>query len=90
MAARGLNIPDIEKVVHYQALEWEDSQGHRSGSVTPVGPGEQNMLRMLCQTLAKDGDHTLPVFPVDQSRMGVVRDRMGLARKLDKLLLASR
>ena len=43
-----------------------------------VGPGEQNMLRKLCQTLAKDGDHTLPVFPVDLSRMGVVR-------KLEKL-----
>ena len=41
------------------------------------------MLRKICQTLAKDGDHTLPVFPVDLSRMGVVR-------KLDKLLLASR
>ena len=39
VAARGLNIPDIEQVVHYQALEWEDSQGHRSGSVTPTSGG---------------------------------------------------
>jgi len=100
VAARGLDIPDIEQVVHYQVPRTSESYVHRSGrtaratrqglSLLLVEPGEQGMLRKLCQTLAKDGDHTLPVFPVDQSRMGVVRDRMGLARKLDKLLLASR
>jgi len=100
VAARGLDIPNIEQVVHYQVPRTSESYVHRSGrtaratkqglSLLLVEPGEQGMLRKLCQTLAKDGDHTLPVFPVDQSRMGVVRDRMGLARKLDKLLLASR
>ena len=67
VAARGLDIP--EQVVHYQVQEWEDSQGL---SLFLVEPGKQTMLRKLCQTLAKDGDHTLPVFPVDQSRMGLV------------------
>ena len=100
VAARGLDIPNIEHVVHYQVPRTSESYVHRSGrtaratrqglSLLLVEPGEQGMLRKLCQTLAKDGDHTLPVFPVDQSRMGVIRDRMGLARKLDKLLLASR
>ena len=79
MAARGLNIPDIEQVVHYQALEWEArATGQGLSLLLVVGPGEQNLLGKLCQTLAKDGDHTLPVFPVDLSRMGVVR-------KLEKL-----
>jgi hypothetical protein len=58
-----------------------------------VEPEEQNMLRNLCQTLAREGDHTLPVFPLDQCRVGVVgvfMDRIGQARKLDKLLLAAR
>jgi len=100
VAARGLDIPNIEHVVHYQVPRTSESYVHRSGrtaraakpglSLLLVEPGEQNMLRKLCQNLAKDGDHTLPMFPVDQSRMGVVRDRMGLARKLDKLLLANR
>merc|ERR1712179_168065 len=93
VAARGLDIPNIEQVVHYQVPRTSESYVHRSGrtaratkqglSLLLVEPGEQGMLRKLCQTLAKDGDHTLPVFPVDQTRMGV-------ARKLDKLLLASR
>merc|ERR1712025_556431 len=100
VAARGLDIPNIEHVIHYQVPRTSESYVHRSGrtaratrqglSLLLVEPGEQGMQRKLCQTLAKDGDHTLPIFPVDQSRMGVVRDRMGLARKLDKLLLASR
>jgi len=70
VAARGLDIP--EQVVHYQVQEWEDSQGLLLFLVELVEPGKLTMLRKLCQTLAKDGDHTLPVFPVDQSRMGLV------------------
>ena len=87
VAARGLDMPRTsESYVHRSGRTARfTSQGL---SLLLVEPGEQGMFRKLCQTLAKDGDHTLPVFPLDQSRMGVVRDRMGLARKLDKLLLA--
>jgi len=100
VAARGLDIPNIEHVIHYQVPRTSESYVHRSGrtarsskqgfSLLLVEPGEQGQLKKLCQTLSKDGDHSLPVFPIDQSRIGVVKERVGLARKLDKLLLASR
>jgi len=100
VAARGLDIPDIEHVVHYQVPRTSESYVHRSGrtaratrqglSLLLVEPGEQNLFRKLCQTLAKDGEQTLPTFPIDQNRMGVVRERVGLARQLDKLMLDSR
>ena len=87
-------------VIHYQVPRTSESYVHRSGrtarsskqgfSLLLVEPGEQGQLKKLCQTLSKDGDHSLPVFPIDQSRIGVVKERVGLARKLDKLLLASR
>jgi len=100
VAARGLDIPNIEHVIHYQVPRTSESYVHRSGrtarsskqgfSLLLVEPGEQGQLKKLCQTLSKDGDHSLPVFPIDQNRIGVVKERVGLARKLDKLLLASR
>jgi len=100
VAARGLDIPNIEHVVHYQVPRTSEGYVHRSGrtaraakqglSLLLVEPGEQNMLKKLCQTLGRGGEQTFPVFPVEQSRMRVVRERMVLARKLDKLLLDTR
>ena len=51
---------------------------------------EQVLLRKLCQSLARGGVETLPVFPVDQSKISRVKERVNLARRLDKLLLDNR
>ena len=47
-------------------------------------------MRKLCQSLARGGVETLPVFPVDQSKINRVKERVNMARKLDKLLLDNR
>ena len=47
-------------------------------------------MRKLCQSLARGGVETIPVFPVDQSKISRVRERVNLARRLDKLLLDTR
>ena len=53
-------------------------------------PSEQVLVRKLCQTLARGGVEALPVFPVDQAKISRVRERVNIARKLDKLLLDNR
>ena len=40
--------------------------------------------------MSRGGVDTLPVFPVELEPMARVRERLGLARRLDKLLLDNR
>ena len=47
-------------------------------------------MRRLCTTLSRGGVDTLPGFPVELEPMARVRERLGLARRLDKLLLDNR
>merc|ERR1719278_356928 len=100
VAARGLDIPNVEHVVHYQVPRTSESYVHRSGrtaratkqglSLLLADPSEQVLVRKLCQSLARGGVETIPVFPVDQSKISRVRERVNLARRLDKLLLDTR
>ena len=100
VAARGLDIPNIEHVIHYQVPRTSESYIHRSGrtaratrrglSLLLIDPGEQTTVKKLCTTLARAGLDSLPVFPVDVEKMGRVRERLNIARKLDMLLLDSR
>ncbi|KAJ8925473.1 hypothetical protein NQ315_009307 [Exocentrus adspersus] len=95
VAARGLDIPCVEHVIHYQTPRTSESYVHRSGrtarasrqgiTVLLVEPNElQNYLR-LCRTLQKNED--LPTFPVQGNYLKSVRQRVDLARELDKLQL---
>ena len=102
VAARGLDIPNIQHVVHYQVPRTSEGYVHRSGrtaratkaglSLLLVEPGEVRSYQKLLQTLARSGtkDTTIPTFPVDEARLGAVRERVNAARKLDKMLLANR
>ena len=100
VAARGLDIPGVEHVVHYQVPRTSESYVHRSGrtaraarqglSLLLVEPGEQAGLRRLCATLGRATEDSLPVFPVQQARLAGCRARLNQARKLDKLLLDDR
>ena len=101
VAARGLDIPNIEHVIHYQVPRTSESYIHRSGrtaraakrglSLLLIDPSEQVSVKKLCTTLARDkGLDSLPVFPVEVEKMGRVRERLNIARKLDKLLLDNR
>jgi len=101
VAARGLDIPNIEHVIHYQVPRTSESYIHRSGrtaratrrglSILLIDPSEQVSVKKLCTTLGRDkGLDSLPVFPVELEKMGRVRERLNIARKLDKLLLDNR
>ncbi|XP_063968406.1 ATP-dependent RNA helicase DDX24-like isoform X1 [Lytechinus pictus] len=92
VAARGLDIPDIEHVIHYQVPRTSESYVHRSGrtarqaksglSVTLLSPNEMNFYRRLCKTLNRE---EIPSFPVEHSYYQAVKERVDLARDIDKL-----
>eukprot|EP00743_Colponemidia_sp_Colp-15_P008340 GILK01009058.1.p1 GENE.GILK01009058.1~~GILK01009058.1.p1 ORF type:complete len:763 (+),score=169.34 GILK01009058.1:48-2291(+) len=91
VAARGLDIPLVKYVVHYQMPRTAEIYVHRSGrtaraessgfSMALVGPKELNFYRQTCQALGMGGG--LPQFPVDAMYMGQVKKRVNLARKID-------
>ncbi|XP_013783246.1 ATP-dependent RNA helicase DDX24-like [Limulus polyphemus] len=93
VAARGLDIPGVEHVVHYQVPRTAEIYVHRSGrtaraqreglSLMLVEPQEVTFYRKLCKTLNRDED--LPLFPVDRAVLIMVRERVNLAKQLDVL-----
>ncbi|XP_044266055.1 ATP-dependent RNA helicase DDX24 [Tribolium madens] len=98
VAARGLDIPKIEHVLHYQTPRTSESYVHRSGrtaratqqglTVVLMEPSEiQNYIK-ICKTLNKSED--LPIFPVQEEYLKAVKQRVNLARELDKLELQIR
>jgi len=98
VAARGLDIPDIQHVIHYQVPRTSESYIHRSGrtarasksglSVLLVDPSETNLYKKLCLTLSRSAD--LPRFPVDGPRFAQIISRVDAARRLDVLMLQTR
>ncbi|CAG0884591.1 unnamed protein product [Darwinula stevensoni] len=90
VAARGLDIPGIQHVLHYQVPRTSESYIHRSGrtaraakeglSVILMDPSEVSAYRKLCFTLNREAD--LPVFPIDAELMPSIQDRVKLAQQL--------
>ncbi|RIA98835.1 P-loop containing nucleoside triphosphate hydrolase protein [Glomus cerebriforme] len=92
VAARGLDIPLVEHVIHYQLPRSSDIYIHRSGrtararkegiSLMLCSPEEQSLYRKLCLNLNKaDG---LRDFPVDRGILYSMKQRIQLARQIDK------
>ncbi|XP_066244892.1 ATP-dependent RNA helicase DDX24 [Euwallacea similis] len=98
VAARGLDIPKIDHVLHYQIPRTSESYVHRSGrtarasklgiTVLIMEPSEFSNYVKLCRTLGKRED--LPMFPVQDRYLTAVKQRVNLARDLDKLQLQVR
>ncbi|XP_063218089.1 ATP-dependent RNA helicase DDX24 [Bacillus rossius redtenbacheri] len=98
VAARGLDVPGVEHVVHYQVPRTSESYVHRSGrtaraqntgiTILLIDPSEIPNYARLCRTLGRD--QQLPHFPVDEGYMAAVRERVQLAREVDRLELAAR
>ncbi|XP_066137965.1 ATP-dependent RNA helicase DDX24 isoform X2 [Euwallacea fornicatus] len=98
VAARGLDIPKIDHVLHYQTPRTSESYVHRSGrtaraskqgiTVLIMEPSEFSNYVKLCRTLGKGED--LPMFPVQDRYLTAVKQRVNLARDLDKLQLQVR
>ncbi|KAJ3024286.1 ATP-dependent RNA helicase [Thoreauomyces humboldtii] len=93
VAARGLDIPGIEHVIHYQLPRSADLYVHRSGrtaraaeegvSVMLCSPQEVPVYKKICNVLKKtDG---IPEFPVDRALLAGIKIRMNLAKKIDEI-----
>ncbi|BGP37829.1 ATP-dependent RNA helicase [Rhodotorula kratochvilovae] len=91
VAARGLDIPSVSHVVHYQLPRAADTYVHRSGRTARAGteglalqivaPEEKKVQRMLMASLGKNTD--LPALPTDFSILDQLKKRVDLAKQID-------
>ncbi|KAG0323738.1 ATP-dependent RNA helicase [Dissophora globulifera] len=92
VAARGLDIPLVDHVIHYQVPRSGDIYVHRSGrtaraenegiSLLICGAEEVPLYRKICVTLKKDNG--IPDFPIDRSVINEMKKRVALAKKIDE------
>ncbi|KAM4689990.1 ATP-dependent RNA helicase DDX24 [Rhinophrynus dorsalis] len=93
VAARGLDIPNVQHVIHYQVPRTSETYVHRSGrtarassdglSLLLIGPDDVMNFKKICRTLEKNEE--LPMFPVDSKCMTGVKERVSLARQIEKM-----
>ncbi|XP_037551354.1 ATP-dependent RNA helicase DDX24 [Nematolebias whitei] len=93
VAARGLDIPNVQHVIHYQVPRTSEMYVHRSGrtarankeglSLLLVGPDDMMNFRKIYKTLGKDEE--LPQFPVETKCMEAIKERVNLARQIEKI-----
>ncbi|KAF9949139.1 ATP-dependent RNA helicase [Mortierella alpina] len=94
VAARGLDIPLVDHVIHYQVPRSGDIYVHRSGrtaraenegiSLLICGPDEVQLYRKMCVTLKKDQTGGIPDFPIDRGVINEMKKRVALAKKIDE------
>lgn len=92
VAARGLDIPKVQHVIHYQVPHTSEIYVHRSGrtaratneglSLMLIGPEDMINFKKIYKTLKKDED--IPLFPVETKYMDAVKERVQLARQVEK------
>ncbi|XP_062253343.1 ATP-dependent RNA helicase DDX24 isoform X2 [Platichthys flesus] len=93
VAARGLDIPNVQHVIHYQVPRTSETYVHRSGrtaratkeglSLLVIGPDDVLNFRKIYNTLGKDED--LPMFPIESKCMEAIKERVNLARSIEKI-----
>lgn len=93
VAARGLDIPDVQHVIHYQVPRTSETYVHRSGrtaraakeglSMLLIGPDDMMNYKKIYRTLSKDED--LPMFPIENKYMTAIKERVNVARKIEKI-----
>ncbi|CAL5192497.1 unnamed protein product [Lathyrus oleraceus] len=92
VAARGLDIPGVKTVVHYQLPHSAEVYVHRSGrtarasaegcSIALISPKDTSKFASLCKSFSKD---TFQRFPLENSYMPEILKRLSLARQIDKI-----
>ncbi|XP_020580328.1 DEAD-box ATP-dependent RNA helicase 13 isoform X3 [Phalaenopsis equestris] len=92
VAARGLDIPGIRTVVHYQLPHSAEVYIHRSGrtarasfdgcSIALISPSDKAKFTSLCKSLSKE---SFQEFCIDSAYMPDVLKRISLARQIDKI-----
>ena len=94
VAARGLDIPHVQHVVHYHLPRTTDTYIHRSGrtargveegvSLLLCAPDEQKPLRQMLVKLDKTKflNKMLDAFPIDRLQVARLKIRVDLAQKI--------
>uniref|UniRef100_A0A8D0HKC9 ATP-dependent RNA helicase n=1 Tax=Sphenodon punctatus TaxID=8508 RepID=A0A8D0HKC9_SPHPU len=93
VAARGLDIPNVQHVLHYEMPRTSEIYVHRSGrtaratneglTLLLIGPGDMVNFKKTYKTLGKSEE--LPFFPVETKCMSAIKERVNLARKIEKV-----
>lgn len=93
VAARGLDIPDVQHVIHYQVPRTCETYIHRSGrcartgkeglSLLLVSPEELSFYKRLCSAMQLENG--IPQFPFDESSLAASKKIVKLAKEVDAL-----
>ncbi|OXA61192.1 ATP-dependent RNA helicase DDX24 [Folsomia candida] len=93
VAARGLDISDIQHVVHYEIPKTAESYIHRSGrtarafkggiAIVLVEPSEIGKLKNIFQSLERDPNKMLPLFNIDATVFRQLKARVDEADKVE-------
>uniref|UniRef100_A0AAG5DL71 ATP-dependent RNA helicase n=1 Tax=Anopheles atroparvus TaxID=41427 RepID=A0AAG5DL71_ANOAO len=93
VAARGLDIPNVDHVIHYQVPKTTENYVHRSGrtaraskeglAVLLIGASEVKDYVKLNQDLGRSED--LPLYPTSDRIMRQIKQRVNLARDIERM-----
>ncbi|KAG7277887.1 hypothetical protein CRUP_036287 [Coryphaenoides rupestris] len=94
VAARGLDIPNVQHVIHYQVPRTSETYVHRSGrtaratkeglSLLLVSPDDMLNFKKIYRSLGKD-EEEVPMFPIQTKCMDAIKERVKLARQIEKI-----
>ncbi|OWZ74759.1 ATP-dependent RNA helicase MAK5 [Cryptococcus neoformans Bt85] len=92
VAARGLDIPQVDHVVHFNLPRTADAYIHRSGrtaraqnegfALQLVSPDEKSVQRALMKSLERT--HELPDLPIEAGFLPSLRERLRVATEIEK------
>lgn len=97
VASRGLDIPQVNHVIHYHLPRQADIYVHRAGrtgrgkergvSIVLTTPSDHSQLKLILHKLKKQ---PLQMFPLDRSLMAMLNKRMVIAKEIDKVIHSSK